>query len=197
MARRPLKSRPLDLIYFTFFLIHIPATLLIDVQALYPQSLVPEFTKKFISFYVSMSGDPLIAGANHFYGSDHVFTWFRSFLWLEILFQFPVFVLGARALWKDSPAIYLLLLVYGASTATTTLPCLTTVLAVPTAEDARAAVTTVAVTDAQRLLLLSSYVPFLLVPLIMTLDMAWRVSKMIDLTKDNRTSAAVRIKRDD
>ena len=71
-----------------------------------------------------------------------------------------------------------------------------TILVVPTAENATAALTTVAVTDAQRLLLLSSYVPFLLVPLIMTLDMASRVSNIIDPRKDNSQNVAARIKRD-
>lgn len=72
---------------------------------------------KLTSFYVSLSGDPLISGANRLYGPENDFTWFRSFLWLELyvpyslfwlaphlipqrLFQFPVFILGARALWK-------------------------------------------------------------------------------------------------
>ncbi|KAF8586343.1 hypothetical protein K439DRAFT_1652632 [Ramaria rubella] len=181
MTRRSLKSRPLDLLYFLFFLIHVPATLLIDLQALYPQTLAPGFAKNIVSFYISLSGDPLIAGANHYYGESYEFAWFRSFLWLELLFQFPVFIIGARGLWKDSRSIYLLLLIYGASTATTTLSCLTTVLAVPTATDAKNALETVAVTDLQRLFLLSSYVPFLIIPVVMTLDMAWRLSKILDL----------------
>lgn len=144
-----------------------------------------------------MSGDPLIAGAFNVYGMEYTYTWFRSFLWLEFLFQFPVFLYGARALWKDSPSVYLLLLVYGASTATTTLPCLTTVLAVPTAADVASSLTTAAVTPSQRLMLLASYVPFLLVPLIMALDMAWRLSKMLDLKKSVCTSPATRIKREE
>lgn len=35
-----------------------------------------------------MSGDPLIAGA--YYGSDHSFTWFRSFLWVELYVPFEL-----------------------------------------------------------------------------------------------------------
>ncbi|KAG7091790.1 hypothetical protein E1B28_008194 [Marasmius oreades] len=40
------------------------------------------------------------------------------------LFQVPAFVLGIHGLLKKSPKIYPLLCLYGASTATTTLPCL-------------------------------------------------------------------------
>lgn len=86
---------------------------------------------------------------------------------------------------------------YGASTTTTTLPCVTTVLAVPAANAASTVLKNVAVTDAQRLLLLCSYVPFLLIPLVMTLDMAWRLSKMIDIRKDDHKSALARSKRED
>ncbi|KAF8518934.1 transmembrane protein 6/97 [Hysterangium stoloniferum] len=179
MARRPLASRPLDLIYFCFFVIHIPASLMIDLHAILPKAIAPQFLTEITKSYIALSGDPLIAGANNFFGSGYVFAWFRSFLWIELLFQLPMFFFGARALWKDSPSIYLPMLIYAASTTTTLLPCLATVLAVPTTEDAKIAYATAAVTDGQRLLLLSSYVPFLAIPLIMTLDMALRLSKLI------------------
>jgi len=34
----PLNERPWDLVYTGFFLMHIPATLLLDLQAVYPRS---------------------------------------------------------------------------------------------------------------------------------------------------------------
>ena len=74
-------------------------------------------------------------------------------------------------------AIYTLLLVYAASTATTTLACIAVVLAAP---DASASdVPGRALTPEQRLLLLSSYVPFFLVPLVMALDMGARVHRLV------------------
>lgn len=98
----------------------------------------------------------------------------------------------------DSASIYVVLLIYAASTSTTTLPCLTTVLAVPRTEDPTAAFKTVAVTDAQLIMLLSSYVPFLLIPLFMTLDMAWRISKMIDVrTTDHDKGITTRNNKED
>jgi len=157
------------------------------MQAIYPKSITPQFMTEIIKSYIAMSGDPVIAGANNFYGSDYVFTWIRSFLWIELFFQFPMFFFGARGLWRDSSSIYLPILIYAVLTTTTTLPCLTTVLAVPATVDARIAQETVAVTDAQRLLLLSSYVPFLVIPLIMTVDMAMRISKMINVEKGSTT----------
>ncbi|KAG2355139.1 hypothetical protein BDR07DRAFT_1427132 [Suillus spraguei] len=108
------------------------------------------------------------------------FVWFKTFLAIEALFQLPVFVLGARGLWRDARSIYVLLLVYGASTTTTTLPAQTITDQV------------ISVTSSQRLLLLSSYIPFFVIPLVMTVDMASRLSKLvttgIDAADDKKSS---------
>lgn len=108
MARRvPLSSRPLDFLYFVFMLvrsfsvitpnpnreshrtalktqIHIPATVLLDMQAIIPQNLAPKVLRDASEWYISFSGDPLIAGA--FHGGPE-WNWFRSFLYLEACVQ--------------------------------------------------------------------------------------------------------------
>lgn len=78
-----------------------------------------------------------------------------------------------------SRSIYVLLLVYAASTTTTTLPCLAVILSTPVSATPLATPFTLSITAEQRLLLLSSYIPFFLVPLVMTLDMAARVHKLV------------------
>lgn len=114
------------------------------------------------------------------------------------VFQFPTFFLGIRgllngtyfipraqlaktnhALTLGSRLIYILLLIYGASTATTTLPCVAIILATPTTSPATVAQGIVSVTAAQRLLLLSSYVPFMVIPFVMAVDMAIRIAGLI------------------
>ena len=60
--------------------IHIPATVLLDVQAIYPQHLVPKILRDASEWYISFSGDPLIDGAFH---GGQEFNWFRAFLYLE------------------------------------------------------------------------------------------------------------------
>ncbi|EPQ56635.1 hypothetical protein GLOTRDRAFT_60011 [Gloeophyllum trabeum ATCC 11539] len=181
MAERiSLKSRPLDLVYFLFFLMHIPATLLIDLQAIYPTTMVPKLIAQLPVFYVQMSGDPLIGGGMGYFGTKETYVWFKTFLFLEAIFQLPVFVLGARALYKGNRSIYPLLLIYAASTTTTTLPCLSVILTTPLVQTPSSeALTYVTITPAQRLLLLSSYLPFFLLPLLMTVDMAMRVSSLV------------------
>ncbi|KAF7294369.1 putative membrane protein [Mycena chlorophos] len=163
MSPRPLTARPLDLVYFVFFVTHIPASLCIDFQPLYPPALVPGFIKDFAAFYLKTSNDPLIKAA---FGLAEPLVWFQSFLFLELAFQFPVFFIAARGLWNDSRKIYVLILVYAASTATTVWACLATVVATPLASNELA-------------MLLASYVPFFLIPLVMTIDMAFRVQGIV------------------
>ncbi|KAI0642316.1 transmembrane protein 6/97 [Trametes meyenii] len=188
MARVPLSERPRDLVYFLFFAIHIPATFLIDLQALYPKQWVPIMVSGLPKFYVDMSNDPLIGSAMGYFGREQLeaFTWFRSFLMVEAFFQVPVFFVGLRGLWEGSTSIYILLLIYAASTTTTTLPCLTTILATPVSPTPLAA--SISLTAEQRLLLLSSYIPFFLVPLVMTLDMAFRLQKLLSSSGDTHKS---------
>ncbi|TBU30442.1 transmembrane protein 6/97 [Dichomitus squalens] len=177
MTRTPLSSRPRDLVYFLFFAIHLPATFLIDIQAIYPKAWVPALISSLPKFYVEMSNDPLIGSAMGYFGESQLkaFTWFRSFLLLEAFFQVPVFLIGLRGLWRGSTSIYVLLLIYAASTATTTIPCLAVILSTPVSPTPLSGIS---ITAEQRLLLLSSYIPFCLVPLVMTFDMAFRVQKL-------------------
>ncbi|KAI0032295.1 transmembrane protein 6/97 [Vararia minispora EC-137] len=100
MSSKPLTSRPVDLLYVLYFLMHIPVTLLIDCQALYPRYLLPSAISSIPEWYVGFSGDPLISGAMGYTGSPSEFAWFKSFLMLEITFQLPLFILCADGLWK-------------------------------------------------------------------------------------------------
>lgn len=71
------------------------------------------------------------------------------------------------------------MLIYAASTTTTTLPCLAVVFATPLTSPETLAAKAISITYEQRLLLLSSYIPFFLIPLFMTIDMALRISKLM------------------
>jgi len=177
-ARRPLTSRPIDLFYFIFFLVHIPSTLLIDCQAIWPKQFTPKFMQAIPPWYVGMSGDPLVGGAMGIFKNESELAWLKSFLYLEALFQLPVFVIGARGLWRDSPSIYGLLALYGASTCTTTLACIVTVIDTPTTSAATIAQMVISITPEQRVLLLCSYVPFFIIPLWIAVDMALRLQKL-------------------
>ncbi|KDQ51011.1 hypothetical protein JAAARDRAFT_185480 [Jaapia argillacea MUCL 33604] len=176
MARIPLTSRPMDMVYFLFFLSHIPASLLMDLQVFYP-SWFPSFIRTIPAWYINYSGDPLVAGFMGLSGKSESWIWLKTFLFLEAFFQVPTFFLGARGLYKNNPSIYLLILIYGASTATTTLPCLTVLLSTPISEAPVDGLVTI--TSEQRLMLLSSYIPFFIIPLTMAVDMSFRILKLV------------------
>ncbi|KAH7914599.1 transmembrane protein 6/97 [Hygrophoropsis aurantiaca] len=181
-----LTSRPLDLLYFVFFLTHIPATLLLDLQSLYPTAMIPSFIRMLPKLYTDMSSDPLVAGAMGYLGEDAMLhlVWFKTFVVVEMIFQLPTFILGLWGLWTGSRSIYVLMLIYGASTATTTLPCLSVLLATPVSSYP---IEVHSITPDQRLLLLSSYVPYFLIPLGMTVDMAFRISKLVKANTEATT----------
>ncbi|KAH0836533.1 transmembrane protein 6/97, partial [Lanmaoa asiatica] len=159
--------------------IHLPASLLLDCQPLYPPNIVPSFIKQLPKTYTQLSADPLISGVMGYTGESTNFLWFKTFLFVEVFFQVPVFIIGIRGLWKDSHSIYLLMLVYGASTATTTLPCLTVLLSTPTTSAQTIAAGVQSITLSQRFLLFSSYFPFFLLPFFMAVDMALRIAKLL------------------
>jgi hypothetical protein len=76
---------------------------------------------------------------------------------------------GRLVLDKDysgSRSVRILLVGYGASTATTTLPCVVYILNKSSE-----------VTGYQLMVLLSSYVPFMVIPLVMAVDMGLRLAK--------------------
>lgn len=72
------------MLYFAFFLSHIPASLLMDFQVLYPTSLVPTFISQLPKWYVELSNDPLIGAALGYVGDGSGLGWFWSFLVLEL-----------------------------------------------------------------------------------------------------------------
>ncbi|CAO3591027.1 unnamed protein product [Absidia cylindrospora] len=58
MAATSLLKRPLDLVYFVYFLTHIPVTFLIDFQVFYPPSIVPQVLKDALAMFVNDFKDP-------------------------------------------------------------------------------------------------------------------------------------------
>ncbi|KAH9982934.1 transmembrane protein 6/97 [Lactifluus volemus] len=177
-ARRPLTSRPMDLFYCVFFLIHIPSILLVDCQVISPKRLVPGFVQSIIPWYVRLFGDPIIGGTMGLFANGSELAWFKSFIYLQILFQLPVLFLGAHALWLDSRGIYGLLVLYGTATCMIALPCIATIINIPTTSDMTISRNAISITPAQRILLLSIYVPFFVIPLYLAIDMASRLQQL-------------------
>ncbi|GAA6061818.1 hypothetical protein JCM10212_001124 [Sporobolomyces blumeae] len=169
-----LAERTRDWIYLAFLAIHIPATLLVDSQALFfAESLSPASLRA--PFVFAAKDDPLLQHA-----TDPSFVWFQAFIILEVVFQLPTFFLGVRGLYRRTRTVYPLLALYGASSATTTYACLATVV-----------FSTSIAPRSPRVLaqLLASYTPFLVVPLAMALDFATRLTRMARRVEDQDRTA--------
>ncbi|KNE58370.1 hypothetical protein AMAG_03953 [Allomyces macrogynus ATCC 38327] len=148
-----------------FFLAHIPITLIMDAQGLpwVHQNMMPHALQAVHAWYISTFKDPLM---------DHPVDaaqsrermWFHAMLVGELVFQLPVFFVGAWAFADvkrlSIPWVRTLLMVYGAHTATTLIPILPHFVA----QDQ--------LTAANRAILIAFYLPFLAVPLALVLWLA-------------------------
>lgn len=94
VATKSLWSRPLDLIYFVYFATHIPITLLVDLQSVYPPEYVPQLLKDVNQWYLTTYKDPLMTNASSL-------PWFKSFAFCEFLFQTPLFFAACYGLYKS------------------------------------------------------------------------------------------------
>jgi hypothetical protein len=88
-------KRPLDLVFFIFFVTHIPITLLFDLQAIYPTWLVPSLLLETTAKYVEVTGDPFMGATSPMY-------WFQSFVSLEAAFQLPFFFVASYGLYHGN-----------------------------------------------------------------------------------------------
>jgi len=154
------------------------------VQAILPDHLIPDVLKKLMDWSLEVTADPItLAALGRRHGPPEDFAWVKPFFYLEGCIQFPLFFIGLWGLWNGSKRVNLLLLIYGASTATTVLPCLATILALPTTSDLTIKAAIYSLTDAQRTILLQSYIPFLVLPAMMMVDFGIRTLKLVSVAE--------------
>ncbi|WRT68949.1 uncharacterized protein IL334_005931 [Kwoniella shivajii] len=166
-------GRSLDKFWFAFC---VPISLLLDLQTLYPVHwLAGTPLSDLFNYSITLARDPILGGA---LSGSKEFDWLRYFFWLEGLFQLPCFVIGAIGLWNNDKRVYPILLAYGASTATTLLPCLGAILT---------ATPKPPFTNIELITLLSEYIPFLLIPLGMAIDMAIKLVKIVNVAQERKT----------
>jgi len=167
-------------VYFGFFVVHVVATLVLDLQALYPPTLVPGFMSQVHKSYVQDTGDPLIKAVLGLYGREAKLnaSWFETFIYCEMFFQLPVFFIGLYALWHNRRSLYIILALYGVHSATTILPCLTHLYRAPTCVDHLDV--GACLSPSQRFTLLSSYGVFLVITVVMTVELGYRCTKWVE-----------------
>ena len=84
----------LDKIFFVFFLVHIPITVLIDVNGpVVPKSYYPEALQTLTTWYAEEFQDFLMQSPP---------VWFRSFIFTELVFQLPLLLSCVYGMWRSS-----------------------------------------------------------------------------------------------
>jgi len=163
---RPLSARPLDLAWVSYMLMHLLPALLFDTQVYLPVRSIPSFARKALSAYLEMSNDPLLRKVNL-----PEFGWLKAFMGCELFFQTPVLLVASYGLWKDDVRTLPLVLLYAAHCATTTLPCVLTLVSSRSE-----------LGSDQFVMLLSAYIPYLVIPIIMSIDMLRRLHVILGNT---------------
>jgi len=108
-------SRKRDLVYLTYFCIAVPIAFIVDMQPLYPASLIPAWMSGLSEFYVNTYHDKFFIDTPPF---------FEFFMWTELFIQIPVEIWGIGALLRNSPMVPLVLLPFACLIFITTATCM-------------------------------------------------------------------------
>lgn len=87
----PLLKRPLDILFILYFLLHIPITLIVDTQCIFPSTLFPAWAQQLTHDWIRDYDDQLVATKP---------IWFQSFIWAELIFHIPYFFVAIYAFTK-------------------------------------------------------------------------------------------------
>ncbi|KAI8865382.1 hypothetical protein GQ42DRAFT_166087 [Ramicandelaber brevisporus] len=149
--RRPLSQRPLDVLFFVYFLTRIPICIISDIAPIFPPEYVPQFSKTLNTILTQQFGDPLMVSGEAFAPGR---VWFHSMLVAQLALQLPFCFYAAYAILSDSPCRRVPLLMYGVHVVTTMIPTLSTLVWDSPQLD-----------EYTRSTLIGLYVPYLLIPL--------------------------------
>ena len=151
------------LVYIIYFVTHIPITICVDMQGLFPHIYPAKLTNMF-SWYISTYNDPLMASPP---------VWLRTFLILEAFVQLPFFFWAAYCLCQRLNVIRIPMVAYGAHVATTVAPILMEFIM-----DAD-------LTKNEKATLVSFYSPYLVIPLMLL----WEFSRHAEPLTAKKTKA--------
>lgn len=187
--KRSLKERPLDAIYYTFFLIHLLCSLTVNLLVIWPTraqtipglDVVYRLLKGVVDDYMTQTNDPFMLVNWGLVERPWEFAYLKVFLCIEAFIQVPSFIMGMIGLQKDSASIYPLLLAYSSTAIVTTATYMHAVIIAPSLSD-----TTLdplskfyAMSDKGRWTILNPTIVFLLVPGIMWVDMMVRLGRLV------------------
>eukprot|EP01098_Paradermamoeba_levis_P009028 TRINITY_DN3738_c0_g1_i1.p1 TRINITY_DN3738_c0_g1~~TRINITY_DN3738_c0_g1_i1.p1 ORF type:complete len:178 (-),score=41.83 TRINITY_DN3738_c0_g1_i1:107-640(-) len=154
---KSLFQRPLDLLFVIYFIIHIPITPFIDSQAVINRDWQPKLTFDAVDWYSTDLGDDLMRNSP---------PWYQSFIWCEIFFQWPFFFFAIYAFVQGRNWIRIPAIIYGSHVTTTLIPILAEIWFSRTPHWQN-------LPTQKKAILTLIYSPFLLIPVLLTLKMAF------------------------
>lgn len=87
----PLSKRPYDWLFLAYFALHLPISILVDLQIIFPRSWFPAVLRSTLDDWVRDADDVLT-------GTRPVF--FQAFVWVELVFHIPYFCFALYAFAK-------------------------------------------------------------------------------------------------
>ncbi|KAI6074465.1 Transmembrane protein 97 [Aix galericulata] len=149
-------------LFALYFVSHVPISLLIDLQPLLPAAhLYPRSLTELLEWYAVTFRDPMMMQPPE---------WFKAFMYCEAFLQMPFFPIAAYAFikggckWIRTPAI-----IYSTHVATSLVAILAHILFHDFSKSEHLGPRT----QQERLILLSIYIPYLLIPLLILFTMLY------------------------
>ncbi len=106
----PLSQRWYDLLIISYFLLHIPLTLFVDSQAVFPREHYPQVFRQMLDDWIRDYDDQLMKSPPAF---------IKAYVALALFTHIPFFLVATVAFIKGHNYIRLPTIIYGISTATT------------------------------------------------------------------------------
>lgn len=138
------KSSYIRYFCILFFAVHIPTTILVDAQAVFPRHHFPAFARTMLDDFIHRSGDPLMSEPRE--------GWFLSLIWTEIVIQLPFFLVALYAFLLKKPWIRTPASAYGGFVCATMVPILHEICMTETIDVTK------------KVMLLCMYLPYFVVP---------------------------------
>jgi len=92
-------------LFLAYFIVHLPISLLIDTQLIFPRDPFPPFLRAVVDDWVRDVDDQLVGTRP---------LWYRTFVWCEMLLHIPYFLFAIYAFARERRWIRQITLVYAA-----------------------------------------------------------------------------------
>lgn len=163
----------LDSVYFYYFVVHAPITVLMDATFVIPRERQWAVQRALSDFHVTTNHDYLAASPP---------VWLQTFVWVELAYQLPLFLVAIVDYLRNkrmgySKWLWTPLVVYGFNAGFTSLVCVAEILCNGQSH---------ALTADQTWSLAGVYLPTTILPFVMMADYMSRISLRLNKTTKSK-----------